>query len=191
MAERSGSHRAATNVCVMCRRVSSQWRKVFRLNQEPDGPGLSWGSFDKALALQGLDHVVNCRRRNAKIAFEIRLGGGAVVDLVVVVNVSEILTLLRGECGCDGRIKLRHGIDADGEGIFADTFQNPHIEEVDVSGEDSAEGFLGGGAKGRAQLFGLGAGTWEVGDLDGGLALSHEDPFSPVSVFDFKGVSVE
>jgi len=143
-----------------CKARLLQGRQVFELDKEPDRAGLTRGSFDEAVTLQGLDHAVNRGCRSAEVAFEVGLRGGAAVDLNVVVNIGQILTLLLGELGRYGWIRFRHRIYADREGIFAEAFEDAHFEDVNLAGDDNADRFLGGSVKVRAQLFGIGAGAW-------------------------------
>ena len=79
------------------RRVLLQSRQVLRLYKEANGSGLPRGSFDEAVALQCLDHIVNRRRRNLKVALQVRLCWSLAVDLSVVVNEGQILSLFYGE----------------------------------------------------------------------------------------------
>ena len=49
-------------------RTSFQSRQVIRLHKETNRAGLPRGPFDEAVALQGLNHIVNRRRGNPEVA---------------------------------------------------------------------------------------------------------------------------
>jgi len=70
---------------------------VLRLYKEANGSGLPRSSFDEAVALQGLDHFVDGGRRNLEVALQVQLSGSLAVDLGIVIDVGQILTLFCGE----------------------------------------------------------------------------------------------
>ena len=78
-------------------RALLQSRQVLRLYKEANGSGLSRSSLDEAVALQGLDHFVNRGRRNLEVALQVQLSGSLAVDLGIVIDVGQILTLFCGE----------------------------------------------------------------------------------------------
>ena len=67
-------------------RALLQSRQVLRLYKEANGSALARSSFDEAVALQGLDHVVNRGRRNLEVALQVQFRGSLAVDLGVVVD---------------------------------------------------------------------------------------------------------
>lgn len=64
---------------------------------KPDGAGGTWLTLDQSARVERLDHLMDDRRRDAKEALQIRFGRRPPVDLRVVVDVREILPLLRRE----------------------------------------------------------------------------------------------
>ena len=80
-----------------------QSRQECRLYAEANGSGLPRDSFDQAIALQGFDHIVNRGRGNPEVALQVRLRGRPAMDLGVVVDEGQILTLFNGVCVCFGR----------------------------------------------------------------------------------------
>jgi hypothetical protein len=65
--------------------------------KKSNGSRLPGDFFDEAVALQGLDHIVNRGRGNLEVVLQVRLRGSLAVDLGVVVNEGQILTLFCGE----------------------------------------------------------------------------------------------
>src|SRR5215472_5910508 len=124
-----------------------QSRQVLRLYKEANRSRLPGSSLDKAVALQGLDHIVNRGRGNPEVALQIRLCGSLAVDLGVVVEECQILTLLGRESWCHGRIKFGRRINAYLEGVLARTLEGADMENVNLSSDNSANGLLGGGMK--------------------------------------------
>ncbi len=84
-------------ICWLHKRVLLESRQVLRLYKEANGSGLPRGSFDEAVALQGLDHIVDRGRGNLEVALQVRLRGNLAVDLGVGVDEGQILTLFCGE----------------------------------------------------------------------------------------------
>jgi hypothetical protein len=112
------------------------------LYKEASGSGLPRGSFDEAVALQGLDHIVNRGRGNPEIALQVRLRSLA-VDLGVVVDVGQILTLFRRKSRRHGRIKFGRRIDAYLEGVIARSLEDADVQDVNLSADHRSDGLLG------------------------------------------------
>jgi hypothetical protein len=81
------------------------------------------------------------------------------VDLAVVVNESQILTLFCRERWWNRRIELWRRIYADSEGILAKTVEDADLENVNVSADHRENGLLGSGVEVSPQLLAIGAGT--------------------------------
>jgi hypothetical protein len=71
---------------------------------------------------------MNRGRRYLKVALQVRLRGRLPVDLRVVVDGGQVLTLLCGEGRRSCRIELRRGSDADIEGILAKAVENADFD---------------------------------------------------------------
>src|SRR5207253_424055 len=136
----------ASSVCWL-QSLLLQARQVLRLYKEANGSGLPRGSFDKAVALQGLDHIVNRGRRNLEVALQVRLRWRAAVDLGVVVDECQILTLFCGEWRNHGRIEFRCRINTYLEGVLAKTLEDADMDNVNLSPDYRANGLFGGGVK--------------------------------------------
>lgn len=50
-----------------------QSRQVVRLHQKANGSGFLRRPFDEPITMQGLDHFVNRRRGDSKVALQVRL----------------------------------------------------------------------------------------------------------------------
>jgi hypothetical protein len=145
-------------------RVLLQSRQILRRDKETNGARLPRLSFDEPIAFQGLDHIVDRRRGDPEIVLQVRLRWRAAVDLGVVVDECQILTLFCGEWRCHGRVKFRRRINAYLEGLLAKTFDYADLEDVDLSADHRANGLFGGGVEIRAQLFRIVAGGLEIRD---------------------------
>ena len=78
------------------RRLSRQIGQILTLDEQPDRPAQSGSPFDQAFGFQSEDHLMHGRRGNAKITFHICLRWRSSVDLGVVVDKREVLTLFVG-----------------------------------------------------------------------------------------------
>jgi len=78
------------------RRLSLQIRQILTLDEQPDRPAHSGSPFDQAFGFPSEDHLMHGRRGNAKITFHICLCWSSSVDLGVVVDKREVLTLFIG-----------------------------------------------------------------------------------------------
>ena len=67
------------------------------LRKKANGSALPGSFFDEAVALQGLDRLVNRGRGNPEVALQVGLRGRLAVDLCVVIDEGKILALFRGE----------------------------------------------------------------------------------------------
>ncbi len=76
-----------------------QVRQLVSGQENTDGPGLARLTSDEATAVKGLDHLMDGLRGGLKVTLHVDLGGWDTVDLRVVVNECEILTLFRGIVG--------------------------------------------------------------------------------------------
>ena len=168
-----------------------QSRQDLRLQKKANGTGLTRGSFDEAVALQGLDHIVNRRRRNSEVAFEVRLRRIPAVDLGVVVDEGQILTLFCSESRCNRWIELWRQINAYREGILAKTLEDVDFENVNVSAHNAANGLFGGCVEVSAQLFRNVAEACVICDLDAHAPFVGEDPLPPVFVLHLNRLSTE
>jgi hypothetical protein len=74
-----------------------QLGQVLRVYTKANGSSPPRGSFDEAVALQSLNHIVNRGWGNPEVAFQIRFRGSLAVDLGVVVDKGQILALFGGE----------------------------------------------------------------------------------------------
>src|SRR5438105_9186049 len=142
--------------------------------------GLPRFSFDEPVALQGLDHIVDRRRGNLEVVLQVRLRWRAAVDLGVVVDECQILTLFCGEWRRHGRIEFRRRINAYLEGVLAKTLEDADAENVNLSADHRANGLFGGGVEIGAQLFGIGAGVLEIRDPCAGAVDLCERPLPAV-----------
>lgn len=77
-----------------------QIRKILACNQKPDGSSLPGSPLDKTVGFQGDDHLVHGRWAHPKVSLHVGLGGRPAVDLAVVVNEDEILSLFVREGFC-------------------------------------------------------------------------------------------
>ena len=127
--------------------------------KEANGSGLPRGSFDEAVALQGLDHIVNRGRGNLEVTLQVRLRRRLAVDLGVVVDEGQILTLFCCEWRYHGRIEFGCRINAHLEGVLVKTLEDADMENVNLSADHRAHGLLGGGVEIGAQLSRIGAGV--------------------------------
>ncbi len=105
-----------------------QSRQVFRFYKQANRPGLPWSSLDESVALQGLDHFVDRRRRNLEVVLEVGLRGRPAVDLGVVVDEGKVLALLCREGRCNRRIQFWRGIYAYLEGVLAETVESADFD---------------------------------------------------------------
>src|SRR5215472_16466698 len=159
-----------------------QSRKVLRVYTKPNGSSPPRGSFDEAVALQSLNHIVNCGRGNPEVAFQIRFRGSLATDLSVVVDEGQILTLFGGERWWIRRIELRREIYAYRERIFAKTIEDADFENVYLSPDNSADWLFGGGVEISAQLLCIGAGAFVIRDRDANRSIIGEDPLPAIFV---------
>jgi hypothetical protein len=89
-------------------------RKILACKQKPDGSASSRNPLNEAVGLQGDDHLMHRRWTHPKVPLHVDLGGRLAVDLAVIVNEREILTLFvregfrRHEKKCTGfSVRLR------------------------------------------------------------------------------------
>ena len=75
-------------------------RKIPACKQKPDGSSLPGSTLNETVGFKSKDHLVHGGRAHAKVSLHIGLGGRLAVDLAVVVNEGEILTLFVGEGFC-------------------------------------------------------------------------------------------
>jgi hypothetical protein len=113
------------------------------------------------------------------------------VDLGVVVDEGQILTLFCGEWRCNGRVKLRREIYAYREGILAKTLEDADFQNVNLSVDNGANRLFGGGVEIPAQLFRIGAGACVVREPDAHATFIGEDPLAAVFVLHFDRLSAE
>ena len=77
-----------------------QVRKFLSREQEPDGSSLPGSSLNEAVRFQGKDHLVNGWWADTKVSLHVGLGRRTAVDLAVVMNEREILSLFLREGFC-------------------------------------------------------------------------------------------
>src|SRR5262249_30599764 len=109
-------------------------------DKEANGAGLPRRFLDEPVALQGLDHIVNRRSRNPEVILQVGLRGRAAVNLGVVVNECQILTLFCGKWRRHGRIEFRRRINAYLERILTKTLED--MEDVNLSADHRANRLL-------------------------------------------------
>jgi len=73
-----------------------QIRYLLTRNQQTDGSSLPRCSLDKPVSFERQDHLVHGRRRDSKVLLHFGLRRWAPVDLAVVVDKRQVLTLLVG-----------------------------------------------------------------------------------------------
>jgi hypothetical protein len=77
-----------------------------RVEDESDAAGHPWLPFDESSAMQCKDHLVNRRWRYVEVALEICFRRRASMDGGIGVDKSQILALLFGKAGYEGRFVL-------------------------------------------------------------------------------------
>jgi len=139
----------------------------------------------------GVNFRRNRRSGNLEVALQVRLRWRAAVDLGVVVDECQILTLFCGEWRRHGRIEFRRRINAYLEGVLAKTPKDADTEDVNLSADHRANGLFGGGVEIGAQLFGIGAGVLEIRDPCVGVVDLRERPLPAVFALRLKRLSAE
>src|SRR5215472_8598205 len=118
-----------------------QRRQMLRQHQQPNAAPLARRPLDQAIKLQSLDHLVNRGRGNLEIPLQIGLRGCLAVNLRIVIDEHQILTLFRREWWGHGGIAPRYRLYRYFEGVFAETVKDADFENRKTSPEDAADGF--------------------------------------------------
>src|SRR5439155_11028044 len=116
-----------------------------RPHKEPNGSRLPRSSFDEAVSLQGLDHLVNRGRRNLEIFLQIRFRRSLAMNLGVMINKRQVLPLLRRERGCTGWIASRCGAYSYFKSVLAKAVEDTDLNDRKLSTEHRPDGFFSGG----------------------------------------------
>ena len=101
------------------------------LNQQAHRAGLAGRFLNQTVALKRLNHLVNRWCRNAEVALKIGFRRGLVVDLRIVINESQVLTLFGRELGRDGGISPGNGFNNHTEDAIRGN-RNLHFDDADL-----------------------------------------------------------